>query len=274
MGPSRSAIFYGGPHPLLPVPNLLLITPPRTPHRTLRAPSQTDQDLPHMALVIAHTPLLLDQVRNPRAGPQRRFIAPSFRTLAQESLQLLVLGLAQTRLASGASGFLQSRVAFRAILLYPAGHGLSNHSDLAGNGGLVLAPFEQANGLKATFLQGVKIAAYSGRVSHTSLDAVHSEKYRYIMRESVVGGKSLYLRCMLTAFPFWSRGLRKRFVRSERRIMGSRRGFVKPFCHAALLEMTNAVSFRHERGGLLCDFALRMRVFLSFDFAKAARGPA
>jgi hypothetical protein len=56
--------------------------------------------------------------------------------------------------------------------------------------------------------------------------------------------------------------------------MGSRRGLVKQFCHAALPEMANAMSFRHERGGLLCEFALRMWVVLSFDFAKAARGPA
>jgi hypothetical protein len=104
--------------------------------------------------------------------------------------------------------------------------------------------------------------------------ARHSKTYRHITRESIIGGKSLYLRCMLTAFPSWSRGLRKRFVRSERRIMGSRTGLVKQFCHAALLEMANAISFRHERGGVLCDFALRIRVVLSFDFAKASRGPA
>jgi hypothetical protein len=78
------------------------ITLSRTPHRTLRSPSQTDQDPPHMAFLIAHAPLLPDQVRNPRAGPQRRFIAPFFRTLAQELLQLLALGLAQRGLRTPA----------------------------------------------------------------------------------------------------------------------------------------------------------------------------
>jgi len=62
--------------------------------------------------------------------------------------------------------------------------------------------------------------------------------------------------------------------------MGSRRGLVEQFCHAALREMPNAMSFPHERSGLLCDFALepspvdRMRLVLSFDFVKAARGSA
>lgn len=56
--------------------------------------------------------------------------------------------------------------------------------------------------------------------------------------------------------------------------MGSRGALVKPFCHTTLLEMANALSFRQERSGVLCDFALRMRVVLSFDCAKATRGPA
>jgi hypothetical protein len=39
--------------------------------------------------------------------------------------------------------------------------------------------------LKATFLQGIKIASYSGRVSHARLDAANPEKYLYIMRASI-----------------------------------------------------------------------------------------
>jgi hypothetical protein len=39
--------------------------------------------------------------------------------------------------------------------------------------------------LKATFLQGIKIASYSGRVSHARLDAANPEKYLYIMRDSI-----------------------------------------------------------------------------------------
>ena len=81
VGVVDGAATWAGHTFLLPAQNLLLITLSRN-------------------YALAHAPLLPDQVRNPRAGPQRRFIAPSFRTLAQELLQLLALGLAQTRLAN------------------------------------------------------------------------------------------------------------------------------------------------------------------------------
>jgi hypothetical protein len=38
--------------------------------------------------------------------------------------------------------------------------------------------------------------------------------------------------------------------------------------------MAYAMSFRHERGALICDFELRMRAVLSFDFVKMARHPS
>jgi hypothetical protein len=40
-------------------------------------------------------------------------------------------------------------------------------------------------GLKAAFLQGIKIARYSSRVSHIRLDAAYPKKIRYIMRDSI-----------------------------------------------------------------------------------------
>jgi hypothetical protein len=40
--------------------------------------------------------------------------------------------------------------------------------------------------LKAAFLQGIKIAMYSSRVSHIPLDAAYPKKTRYIMRESII----------------------------------------------------------------------------------------
>jgi TPR repeat protein len=43
--------------------------------------------------------------------------------------------------------------------------------------------------LKAAFLQGIKIARYSSRVSHIRLDAAYPKKIRYIMRDSIgLGG--------------------------------------------------------------------------------------
>src|SRR5260370_28438738 len=71
------------------------------------------------------------------------------------------------------------------MLLHPAGYGLTDHAELASNLRLVLASLPEPNGLKATFLQGIKIASYSGRVSHARLDAANPEKYLYIMRDSI-----------------------------------------------------------------------------------------
>src|SRR6516162_1123308 len=64
---------------------------PGSPLRSLRTPAQTHQNLPHMTLVIAHPKLFLDQVRHPRAGPQRSFIAQLLRPADQELLELLPL---------------------------------------------------------------------------------------------------------------------------------------------------------------------------------------
>ncbi len=119
-----------------------------------------------MSLVITHTKFLLDQVSHAGAGPQRSFIAQPLRTLEQQSVQALPVFLAQTWLTPGPSGLAQPRLALGTILLHPAGHGLPNHLDLAGNGRLILASLEQANGLEAALLQGIKITSYSSRVSH------------------------------------------------------------------------------------------------------------
>ncbi len=119
-----------------------------------------------MPLVIAHPKFLLDQMGHARAGPQRGFIAQPFWTLPQQGLQALPIFLAQKRLAPRPSGFAQRRLAVSTILLHPASYGLTNHPDLAGNGGLVLSAFEQANGFEAAFFQGIKIASHSSRVSH------------------------------------------------------------------------------------------------------------
>lgn len=56
--------------------------------------------------------------------------------------------------------------------------------------------------------------------------------------------------------------------------MGSRRGLVKQFCHAALGRWLMQCLFAISGAGCSREFALRMWVVLSFDFAKAARGPA
>jgi hypothetical protein len=44
-------------------------------------------------------------------------------------------------------------------------------------------------GLKAAFLQGIKIARHSSRVSHIRLDAAYPKKIHYIMRDSIIAGR-------------------------------------------------------------------------------------
>jgi len=156
--------------------DLLLVAFPGSAHGSLGTPTQTDQNLPHVSFVIAHAKLLLDQVRHARAGPQWGFIAQSFGTLQQQGVQPLQVLPAQARLATRPPRLPQPRLALSAILLHPTGYGLTNHLDLASNAGLILASFVQANGLETAFLQGVKIASYTGRVSHVCLDAATSEK--------------------------------------------------------------------------------------------------
>ena len=153
--------------------DLLLIAFPRSPHGPLRTPAQSNQKLPDMAFVIAHAELLLNQVGHAGAGPQRRFIAQPLGTLKQKFSELSPLRLAQARFAARPSGFAKCRSALSTILLHPAGHALADYTELASNLRLVLPSLPQPNGLKATVLEGLKIASYSGGVSHGRLDAAN-----------------------------------------------------------------------------------------------------
>jgi hypothetical protein len=154
-------------------------------HRLPWAPGQADQKLPDMALVIVYPELLLDQVGHPRAGPQWGLVAQPLGTREQKFGELCPLFVAHTRLAARPSGFPKSRRALGPKLVHQAGYGLADQAELASNLRLVLTSLPQAQGLKATFLQGIKIASYSGGVSRARLDATNSQKYCYIMRDSV-----------------------------------------------------------------------------------------
>jgi predicted house-cleaning noncanonical NTP pyrophosphatase (MazG superfamily) len=66
--------------------------------------------------------------------------------------------------------------------------------------------------LKATFLQGIKIASYSGRVSHARLDAANPEKYRYIMRDSIGCTTYAALTLKLKRVALWAAGLSSRIL--------------------------------------------------------------
>src|SRR5260370_25377492 len=86
------------------------------------------------------------------------------------------------------------------MLLHPGGYGLTDKAELASNLRLVLASLPEPNGLKATFLQGIKIASYSGRVFHARLDAANPEKYLYIMRDSIIAPMFRHRRLVVVYF--------------------------------------------------------------------------
>src|SRR3989442_8093089 len=86
---------------------------------------------------------------------------------------MLSLLFTQARLAAGASGLPERRPTLGTILPHPAGHALPDNAKLASNLRLVLPSLPQLNGLKASFLQGMKIAWYSSSVSHIQLHAAY-----------------------------------------------------------------------------------------------------
>ena len=182
----RSGLFFNArPNLLLPVANLLFVAFPRTSRGPLRTPAQLHQNLPHMTLMIGHPKFLFDQVGHAGAGPQRRFVTQTLRSLQQQFLQLPQLLLVQTRLAASAPSFLQPFLTTRTIVLDPTVYGLADGLEAAGNGGWRLAAFVQANEFEAAIFQGIKIAAYSTRISHASLDATEPKMFLYIMRDSI-----------------------------------------------------------------------------------------
>src|ERR1700739_514138 len=123
----------------------------------------------------AHAKFLLDQLGHARTGPERGFIPQRLGSAEQQLLQTLAVFRTQTRLVPRASGF-QAGFALRATLLHPTRYRLVNDFQLTGNRGLAFSPFPQADSFVAAFLQLVKIATYSSRVSHTGLAATTLER--------------------------------------------------------------------------------------------------
>lgn len=129
-----------------------------------------------MTLVVANPELLLDEVRHPRASPQRSLVAQCLRPAHQQSFQAFELRRAQPGLSSGASSLLEARLAPLPILRRPAHHGLPGHLHTSGHLGLVQAFVQRADGLETALLQRPEIASNSGWVPHTRIDAVSPQK--------------------------------------------------------------------------------------------------
>ena len=99
--PSFRAFFNGGPLMLLPPTDRCFVAFAGPPRRSLRAPPERDQQLPDMPPVVADVELAFDQVRDARAGPQRRLIAQRLRPTQQELYQPFSITRAQPRFPPG-----------------------------------------------------------------------------------------------------------------------------------------------------------------------------
>ena len=89
--PSFWAFFNGRPSLALPSADRLFVALAGFADQTLRAPVERPQDLPDVALVVAHSELVGDQTSDPRAAPQWRRKAVRFGTLEQQRDQVFEL---------------------------------------------------------------------------------------------------------------------------------------------------------------------------------------
>src|ERR1700730_571741 len=68
--------------------NVLLVALQRLSNWTLHTPFQAAKDLPDVARMVVDATLLLDQLGDPRQGPQARFVTESFWASFQSLLDL------------------------------------------------------------------------------------------------------------------------------------------------------------------------------------------
>ena len=90
-----------------------------------------------MAGVILDAELVVDQVRHPRTGPKRGFIAQLLWAFQQQFLQAFPIRLSQFRFSARTLGLLQRLPAAGSELLSPATHCLAAHRHAACHLGLV-----------------------------------------------------------------------------------------------------------------------------------------
>jgi hypothetical protein len=92
MRPCGQAFFNARPGRALPDADGPCVALAGLADGTLRAPAERPQDLPDVALVVAHAELVGDQTSDARAGLQRRREAAGFGASKQLRLQALELG--------------------------------------------------------------------------------------------------------------------------------------------------------------------------------------
>ena len=99
-----------------------------------------------MPRVVPDATFSLDQIRNARRGPQTGFVSERLWASLQFLRDALQIGGTEPRLASGASGLLQSGPAFPLHLFGPTMHRLSVHGQDARYLCLTLSLLEHPRG--------------------------------------------------------------------------------------------------------------------------------
>ena len=135
--------------------------------------------------MIANAKFLLDQLRHTLGSPQVGFVAQSLGASQEALFELGFLPPSEPRLAARSPGLAQSALTAFAIQRGPARHALANYAQPSRHFRLVQPLPQQPQGLEPSPFQGIKVTPYSGRVSHTRLDARYLEKCRCIMRDSI-----------------------------------------------------------------------------------------
>jgi len=119
-----------------------------------------------VAGVVVDATLLLDQLGNPRQGPETRFVTENLRTSFQS---LLNLGQVRRRQPSLATAPARCSQAPRPCPLQgssPPTDGLPVNANLPRYLGLTPTLLEQLGGLQAPILEGFEVAFHSPWVSH------------------------------------------------------------------------------------------------------------
>jgi hypothetical protein len=164
--PSFWAFFNGRPSLPLPLADGLFIALQRSACRALWTPVQLPQQFPDMSGMVTHAELLVDQVRYPLAGPQRRLIAKLLRTLQQAGDQTLTLRLIQQWLATSPTCRLKRFLTFLRDRVGPPAHRLATYLHAPGHFALVESLPEQLQPFKPPLLQPGEIPFHTSRITH------------------------------------------------------------------------------------------------------------
>jgi hypothetical protein len=116
--------------------------------------------------VITDAELLLDQMRNPLAGPQRRLITELLRPLPQSRHQPLALLLIQESLATRSACRPQGFLTLLADHVGPSAYRLAAYLHPARYFALVESLPQQFQSFKTPLLQRSEIPSHSSRITH------------------------------------------------------------------------------------------------------------